>query len=107
MMFKVLPAIQGHGGVWYAGDWVKFVGHGPAMRSGINAACHIGGIHAPEASETDECMQVITEDEVLSTGLKEERVEICGLNGLYHFLVQQACPEVLAEVKKTTLSQRD
>lgn len=107
MMFKVLPAIQGHGGVWYAGDWVKFVGHGPAMRSGINAACHIGGIHTPEASETDECMQVITEDEVLSTGLKEERVEICGRNGLYNFLVEQACPEVLEEVKKTTLSQRD
>ncbi|MBT6179939.1 MAG: NAD(P)-binding protein [Deltaproteobacteria bacterium] len=107
VMFKVLPAIQGHGGVWYAGDWVKFVGHGPAMRSGMNAACHIGGIHPPKASEEDECMQVITEDEVLATGLKEKKVEICGLNGLYNFLTQEACPEVLKAERKTTLSQRD
>ena len=99
VMFKVLPAIQGHGGVWYAGDWVKFVGHGPAMRSGIKAACHIGGIHPPQPAQEEECMQVITEDEVPATGLKEEKVEICGLNGLYNFLVQQACPEVLEEEK--------
>ena len=107
MMVNILPVIQGHGGVWYAGDWVKFVGHGPAMRSGMNAACHIGGIHTPKALDTDECMQVITEDEVLLTGLKEQKVEICGVHGLYNFLVQEACPEVLAEIKKTTLSQRD
>jgi len=105
IMFKIMPAIQGHGGIWYAGDWVKFVGHGPAMRSGMNAACHIGGIHAPEASGDDECLEVITEDEVELTGLKEKKVEICGARGLYNFLVEEACPEVLAEDQKTTVSQ--
>jgi len=42
MVLEVLPKIQGRGGVWYAGDWVTVIGHGPAMRTGMAAACQVG-----------------------------------------------------------------
>ena len=70
----------------------------------MNAACHIGGIRSPERSESDACQSVIIEDEVESTGMLEKRIEICGRNGLYNFLVQEACTEVLASEKKTAIS---
>lgn len=107
LMLELLPQLQGHGGVWYAGDWVKFIGHGPAMRSGLNAACHIGGVRPPAANSDEPCLNVVVEDKTPSIQLEEMSVEICGIRGLYQYLVSQACPEVLAEHKRTTLSQLD
>lgn len=91
-VLEMLPRIQGNGGVYYAGDWVSVVGHGPAMRTGVHAACEIGGTTPRPDLTTAPCFGATlidaTEDQPADT------VTLCGERGLFEQLVALACPDV-------------
>jgi predicted NAD/FAD-binding protein len=90
LVLEVLPKIQGRGGVWYAGDWVTVIGHGPAMRTGMAAACQVGAKSkirpaAPEAR----CIDVRVEEE--RAGLPAVDKHLCGEEEIFAYLVERNC----------------
>jgi predicted NAD/FAD-binding protein len=91
MMLKLMPAMQGAGNVWYAGDWVTFIGHGPAMATGMAAACGVGG-KAPRADlPTEPCVEVTLIDALPSAGVEQKVQTICGERGVFEHAVGLAC----------------
>jgi len=50
--WRFMPLIQGHGGLFYAGDWLYGVGHNDAIKSGIAAACGVGLPREPLSSDS-------------------------------------------------------
>lgn len=92
---ELLPLVQGAGGVHYAGDWVSFIGHGPAIRTGMKAACRVGGTTPRPGLSTTPCVPVTLIDPLPSEGLEEQATEVCGELGLFELLVDLACPEMV------------
>ncbi len=91
MMLEVMPKLQGRGGVWYAGDWVTVIGHGPAMRTGMAAACNVGAKAVSKRSPPDDarCIDVRVEEE--RAGLPAVDQHLCGEEEIYDYLVERAC----------------
>ena len=95
-VLELLPRIQGNGGVYYAGDWVSVVGHGPAMRTGIHAACEIAGTTPRADLSTAPCFDATLVDR--TEDLAGQTVTLCGERGLFEQLVELACPDVAPRV---------
>lgn len=90
LMLEVMPSIQGRGGVWYAGDWVTVIGHGPAMRTGMAAACNAGAkTRVKKAPAGARCIDVRTEEE--RAGLPSVTEHLCGTEGILEYLVERNC----------------
>lgn len=90
MALEVLPKIQGRGGVWYAGDWVTVIGHGPAMRTGMAAACQVGAkSRVKKAAPGARCIDVQVEDE--RAGLPAVSEHLCGEEEVFGYLVERTC----------------
>lgn len=90
-MLEGLGRLQGRGNVWYAGDWVTFIGHGPAMASGMKAACEIAGREPLPEVPSEPCFDVTLEDAVPALGIEEMTHEVCGRAGVFRELVRLAC----------------
>lgn len=91
MVLKLLPTMQGAGNVWYGGDWVTFVGHGPAMITGLYAACQVGGREPTPGLSTEPCFDVDLVDPVPAFGVERETVRICGERGLFERIAEKGC----------------
>ncbi|HXS17604.1 MAG TPA: FAD-dependent oxidoreductase, partial [Polyangiaceae bacterium] len=90
MVLEVLPKIQGRGGVWYAGDWVTVIGHGPAMRTGMAAACQVGAkSHVKKPAPGARCVDVRVADERAGSPAVDEH--LCGEEEVFEYLVERAC----------------
>jgi predicted NAD/FAD-binding protein len=90
MMLEVMPKLQGRGGVWYAGDWVTVIGHGPAMRTGMAAACNVGAKSVIKKTDpAARCIDVRVEEE--RAGLPAVDKHLCGEEEIYSYLVERAC----------------
>jgi hypothetical protein len=89
-MLEGLPSIQGRGGVWYAGDWVTVIGHGPAMRTGMAAACNVGAkSRIKKAPEGARCIDVRVEED--RAGKPAVDVHLCGEEELFAYFVERQC----------------
>lgn len=86
---QLLPHLQGSGNVWYAGDWVRFIGHGQAVKTGLSAACGIGGTTTPAPLSTTPCLDVTVEDATATQ--PAVTATLCGEQGVFDYLVQEAC----------------
>jgi predicted NAD/FAD-binding protein len=91
MVLELLPAMQGAGNVWYAGDWVTFIGHGPAIMTGLYAACQIGGPEAAEPLSTEPCVDVTLFDPLPSAGVEEKTVQMCGEQAIFDHVAELGC----------------
>jgi predicted NAD/FAD-binding protein len=91
MVLELLPRMQGAGNVWYAGDWVSFIGHGPAMATGMAAACEIAGKEPAPDLPTEPCLDVVMIDALPSAGVEASSTPICGERGAFLHAVEQAC----------------
>jgi predicted NAD/FAD-binding protein len=91
MMLKLMPLMQGAGGVYYAGDWVTFIGHGPAMATGMSAACLIAGKEPSSTTPTEPCVDVTLVDALPSGGVAEVVQTVCGERGVFELNVSLAC----------------
>lgn len=90
LMLEVMPQIQGRGGVWYAGDWVTVIGHGPAMRTGMAAACQVGAKSRVKKTKPGaRCVDVRTEEE--RAGLPAVDEHLCGEEEIFAYLVERNC----------------
>lgn len=90
LMLEVMPKIQGRGGVWYAGDWVTVIGHGPAMRTGMAAACNVGAkTRVKKAPAGARCIDVRTEED--RAGLPAVDEHLCGEAEIFEYLVDRNC----------------
>jgi len=90
LMLEGLPSIQGRGGVWYAGDWVTVIGHGPAMRTGMAAACNVGAkSRIKKAPEGARCIDVRVEED--RAGKPAVDVHLCGEEELFAYFVERQC----------------
>lgn len=98
MMEVFLTQMQGRGNVYYAGDWVKFIGHGFAMRTGMNAACRISGIkNAAELKNQPKlgaCRDVTVID-ARDADDKEEKIRICSAADAYRYVTAISCGDML------------
>jgi len=103
VMDVFLSEMQGRGNVYYAGDWVKFIGHGFAMRTGMNAACKLTGIKPPGEIRTDEkpanCRKVTVVD-AREPGDKEQSIRICNNEDAYRYITAIACADMLPPEKR-------
>lgn len=86
---QVTPHLQGNGNVWYAGDWVQFIGHGQAVKTGLRAACGIAGQTPAQPLPTEPCVDVSLVDATVT--LPAERQTMCGEADVVAYLVQEAC----------------
>lgn len=91
MTLELLPHLQGAGNVWYAGDWVMFIGHGPAMASGASAACKIAGTTPRADLPAEPCVEVVLVDEVPGYGLPAKVQTMCGEPDVFKLIVAEAC----------------
>ena len=91
MVLELLPTFQGRGNVWFSGDWVTFVGHGPAMVTGLHAACRIGGREPAREMSTEPCFEVDVVDPVPEVGVERETVTVCGEAGLFERVADKGC----------------
>ena len=91
MMLKLMPMMQGAGNVWYSGDWVTFIGHGPAMASGMAAACNVGGKIPRADLPTEPCVDVTLIDALPSAGVEEKVQRMCGERDVFEHIVGIAC----------------
>lgn len=90
LMLEVMPKLQGRGGVWYAGDWVTVIGHGPAMRTGMAAACNVGAKGLVRKARADaRCIDVRVEEE--RAGLPAVDVHLCGEEEIFSYVVERTC----------------
>ncbi|MCH2109738.1 MAG: FAD-dependent oxidoreductase, partial [Polyangiaceae bacterium] len=90
LMLEVMPQIQGRGGIWYAGDWVTVIGHGPAMRTGMAAACNVGAkSRIRSAPDGARCIDVRVEED--RAGLPAVDEHICGEEEIFEYLVKRNC----------------
>ncbi len=90
LMLEVMPMVQGRGGVWYAGDWVTVIGHGPAMRTGMAAACNAGALERKKpAPPGSRCIDVRTEEE--RSGMPAVDEHLCGTEEIFNYLVDRNC----------------
>lgn len=103
VMDLLLTKMQGRGNIYYAGDWVKFVGHGFAMRTGMNAACHLTGIKKAgeirRMPELDRCQKVTVVD-AREQADKEQNIQICNNEDAYRYITAIACAEMLPEKER-------
>jgi hypothetical protein len=89
-MLEGLPSIQGRGHVWYAGDWVTVIGHGPAMRTGMAAACNVGAKQRVRKPRKDaRCIDVRVEEERAGKGAVD--VHVCGEEEIFAYFVERQC----------------
>jgi predicted NAD/FAD-binding protein len=91
MMLKLMPAMQGAGNVWYAGDWVTFIGHGPAMMTGMSAACNIAGKEPRADLPTAPCVDVQLTDPMPHAGVERETQRMCGEADVFRHVVKLSC----------------
>lgn len=93
-VLKLLPSMQGRGGIWYAGDWVKFFGHGMAAKTGIRAACQIGGLEPVPGLATTPCVDVRLVDPAPYPGIVEDHRTICGEADAFRLLTEMVCGDL-------------
>jgi predicted NAD/FAD-binding protein len=91
MTLEMLPHLQGAGNVWYAGDWVTFIGHGPAMASGASAACKIAGTVPRAGLPTEPCVDVTLLDPMPADGQPAKVQRMCGEPDVFKLIVAEAC----------------
>lgn len=103
VMDELLTKMQGRGNIYYAGDWVKFIGHGFAMRTGMNAACHLTGVKKAgeirRMPEFDRCQKVTVVD-AREPEDKEQSVQICNNADAYRYITAIACADMLPEKER-------
>jgi uncharacterized protein len=103
VMDQLLTPMQGRGNIYYAGDWVKFIGHGFAMRTGMNAACHLTGIkprgEVRGESPLNTCRKVTVVD-AREPGDKEQSIRICNNEDAYRYITAIACADMLPEKER-------
>jgi predicted NAD/FAD-binding protein len=103
VMDQLLTKMQGRGNIYYAGDWVKFIGHGFAMRTGMNAACHLTGVKKAgeirRMPEFDRCRKVTVVD-AREPEDKEQSVQICNNADAYRYITAIACADMLPEKER-------
>lgn len=91
MVLELMPHMQGAGNVWYAGDWATFIGHGPAMMTGMAAACRIAGKQARDDLPTSPCVDVTLVDALPHAGVEERHETMCGERDVFAHVVELAC----------------
>ena len=105
VMDQLLTKMQGRGNIYYAGDWVKFIGHGFAMRTGMNAACHLTGVKAKGEIRSDPrlpaCRKVTLVD-AREPGDREQSMRICNNEDAYRYITAMACADMLPEKDRVT-----
>ncbi|MBN8220880.1 MAG: FAD-dependent oxidoreductase [Spirochaetes bacterium] len=103
VMDQLLTKMQGRGNIYYAGDWVKFIGHGFAMRTGMNAACHLTGVKKAgeirRMPEFDHCQKVTVVD-AREPEDKEQSIQICNNTDAYRYITAIACADMLPEKER-------
>lgn len=100
VMDVLLTQMQGRGNIYYAGDWVKFIGHGQAMRTGMHAACKISGVKDEATLKANPqpipCRDVTVVDKRKSDG-REKKIRVCSVADAYRYITAMACPEFYPE----------
>ncbi len=91
LMFELLPTIQGDGHIWYAGDWIRWLGHGPAIQAGMRAACEVGADQPLPVDEDAECVDAVIRDAMDWVDVEERRVTVCGQVGAFNYFVEKTC----------------
>jgi predicted NAD/FAD-binding protein len=102
-MDVLLTQMQGRGNVYYAGDWVKFIGHGQAMRTGMNAACKISGVKNEVELKANPHAIPCRDVTVIDARTRDERdkkIRMCSVEDAYRYITAMACPEYYPESQR-------